>query len=129
MDLLRVSTRLGFLLLGGSKLGAHISTQPGLLGEAVPFHLLLMKEPGFLPAMSNEGLKRRLVSKIQKYMKKEESEREDQADTQPVGTMMSCRTPLAWFRTSIVAEIPSSRLSLSMLLVASSSEKRIDVGS
>ena len=67
MDLLRVPTRLGFLLLGGSKLGAHISTQSGLLGEAVPFHLLLMKEPSLLLAMSNEGLKRRPVSKIQKY--------------------------------------------------------------
>ena len=72
---------LGFPLLGGSKLGAHIPVQLGLLGEVVPFHLLLMEELGFLPAMSNEGLKRRPVSKIQKYMKKEESEREDQADT------------------------------------------------
>ena len=95
MDLLRVPTRLGFSLLGGSKLGAHISTQPGLLSEAVPFHILLTEELGFLPATSNEGLKRRPVSKIQKYMKKEESEREDQADTQPVGTMTSRRTPLA----------------------------------
>ena len=69
MDLLRVPTCLGFPLLGGSKLGAHISMQPSLLGEAVPFHLLLMEEPGFLSAMSNEGLKRRPVSKIQKYMK------------------------------------------------------------
>ena len=95
MDLLRVLTRLGFPLLGSSKLGAHVSAQPGLLCEAVPFHLLLMEEPGFLPAMSNKGLKRRPVSKIQKYMKKEESEREDQADTQTVGTMTSRRTPLA----------------------------------
>ena len=62
-------------------------------------------------------------------MKKEESEREDQADTRPVGTMTSRRTPLAWFRTSIIAEIPSSRLSRSMLSVASSSEKSIDDGS
>ena len=65
MDLLCVSTSLGFLLLGGGKLGAHISTQLGLLGEAVPFYLLLMEEPRFLPATSNEGLKRRPVSKIQ----------------------------------------------------------------
>ena len=75
MDLLCVPTRLGFPLLGGSKLGAHISTQLGLLGEVVLFHLLLMEELGFLPAMNNEGLKRRPVSKIQKYMKKEESEK------------------------------------------------------
>ena len=61
MDLLRIPTRLGFPLLGDSKLGVHISTQPGLLGEAVPFHLLLMEEPGFLLAMSNEGLNRRPV--------------------------------------------------------------------
>ena len=61
MDLLHVPTRLSFLLLGGSKLGARISVQPGLLGEAVPFHLLLMEEPGFLLATSNEGLKGILV--------------------------------------------------------------------
>ena len=67
MDLLYVPTRLGFLLLGGSKLGAHISAQPGLLDEAVPFHLLLVKEPRLLPATSNEGLKRRPISKIRKY--------------------------------------------------------------
>ena len=95
MDLLRVPTCLGFLLLGGSKLGAHISMQPSLLGEAVPFHLLLMEELGFLLATSNEELKRRSMSKIQKYMKKEESEREDQADTRPVGVMTSHRMPLA----------------------------------
>ena len=95
MDLLRVLTHLGFPLLGGSKLGAHISTQPGLLSEAVPFCLLLAEEPGFLPATSNEGLKRRLVSKIRKYMKKEVCERKDQADTRPLGTMMSRRTTLA----------------------------------
>ena len=69
MDLLRVPTRLGFPLLGDSKLDAHISLQSGLLGEAVPFHLLLMEEPGLLLATSNEGLKRRPVSKIQKNMK------------------------------------------------------------
>ena len=75
MGLLYVPMRLGFLLLGGSKLGAHISVQLGLLGEAVPFHLLLMEEPGLLLATSNEGLKRRPESKIQKYMKKEESKK------------------------------------------------------
>ena len=94
MDLLRVLMRLGFPLLGGSKLGAHIFAQLGLLSEAVPFCLLLTEEPGFRPAMSNEGLKRKPVSKIQKYMK-EESEREDQADTRPVGMMTSRRMPLA----------------------------------
>ena len=94
MDLLRVPMCLGFPLLGGSKLGAHISVQPGLLGEAIPFHLLLAEELRFILATSNEGLKRRPVSKIQKYMKKE-SEREDQADTQPLGTMTSCRMTLA----------------------------------
>ena len=45
MDLLRVPTRLGFPLLGGSKLGVHIPAQPDLLGEVVPFHLLLAEEP------------------------------------------------------------------------------------
>ena len=124
MDLLRVPTCLSFPLLGGSKLGAHISMQPGLL-----FHLLLTEELGLLPATSNEGLKRRSVSKIQKYMKKGESEREDQADIRPVETMMSRRTPLAWLKASIIAENPTSRLSRSMLSVASSSEKRVNVGS
>ena len=69
MDLLCVPTRLGFPLLGGGELGAQISTQPSLLGEAVPFHLLLVEELGLLLATSNEGLKRRPVSKTQKYMK------------------------------------------------------------
>ena len=64
MDLLHVSTRLGFPLLGDSKLGVYISTQLGLLDVAVPFHLLLMKEPGLLSATSNEGQKRRPMSKI-----------------------------------------------------------------
>ena len=67
MELLHVPTRLGLPLLGGNELRAHISSQPSLLGEAVPFHLLLAEEPGFVPATSNEGLKRRPVSKIQKY--------------------------------------------------------------
>ena len=75
MDLLHVPTCLGFPRLGGGKLDAQIFEQPGLLGEMVPFHLLLMEEPGLLPATSNKGMKRRPLSKIQKYMKKEESEK------------------------------------------------------
>ena len=67
MDLLHVPMRLGFPLLGDNKLGAHISAQPGLIDEAVPFRLLLVEELGFPPAMSNKGLKRRPVSKIRKY--------------------------------------------------------------
>ena len=77
MDLLLVPTCLGFLLLGGSKLGAHISMQPSLLGEVVPFHLLLVEELEFLPATSDKGLKGRSMSETQKYMKKDESERGD----------------------------------------------------
>ena len=50
MDLLRVPMCLGFPLLGGSKLGTHISLLPGLLGEAVPFHLLHVEKSGFLSA-------------------------------------------------------------------------------
>ena len=42
---------------------------------------------------------------------------------------MSCRMPLSWFRTSIIAEIPSLRLSRSVLSVASSSKKSVDDGS
>jgi len=84
MDLLRVLARLGLPLLGGSQLRSHISSQPGLLGEAVPFHLLLMEEPGFVPAMSNNTLKRGPESKntkTWKCVKKEENKGEDQADT------------------------------------------------
>ena len=75
--LLDQGSQLDHSLLGGSKLGAHISAQSGFLGEAVPFHLLLMEEPGFLPATSDKGLKRISMSKTQKYMKKEERERGD----------------------------------------------------
>ena len=67
VDLLRIPTHLGFPLLGDNKLGTHISVKPGLLGEAVPFRLLLVEELGFPLAMSNKGLKRRPVSKIRKY--------------------------------------------------------------
>ena len=70
MDLLCVPTCLGFPLLGGDELGAQIFAQPSLLSEAVPFHLLLTEEPGFLLAMSNEGLKGRPVSKIHDDEKK-----------------------------------------------------------
>ena len=50
-------------------------------------------------------------------------------NTRPVGTTTSRRTPLAWFRASSMAKIPLLRLSRSMFLVASSSEKSINVGS
>ena len=43
--------------MGDSKLGAYIPMQPGLFSEAVPLLLLLMKEPGLLPATSDKGLK------------------------------------------------------------------------
>ena len=131
MDLLRVPTRLGFPLLGGSKLRAHLSSQLGLLNEAVPFHL---SHGGtrICPGYEQQGTEKKTGiknTKIQKYVKKEESEGEDQADTWPVGTMTSCRTPLAWLKASIIAKNPTSRLSRSMLSAASSSEKRADVGS
>ena len=90
---------------------------------------MLTEEPGFVPATSNEGLKRRPVSIIQKYMKKEESEGEDQVDTHPLGMMTSRRMPLAWLKASIIAENPMSRFSYSMLSATSSSEKRADIGS
>ena len=61
--LLGQGSQLGHPLLGGSKLGTHISVQPGLFSEAVPFHLLLTEKPGFLPAISDMGLKRRSMSK------------------------------------------------------------------
>ena len=45
--LLGQGSQLSHPLLGGSKLGAYISMQLSLLGEAVPFHLLLTEESGF----------------------------------------------------------------------------------
>ena len=44
--------------MGGSKLAGHIYVQLGLFDEAVLTLLLLMKEPGFLSATSDEGLKK-----------------------------------------------------------------------
>ena len=67
MELLHVPTRLGLPLLDDSKLRAHITSQSGLLGEAVPLRLSLMKKPRFVPAMGNKTLKRRPISKIRKH--------------------------------------------------------------
>ena len=39
------------------ELGGHIPVQPFLINEVVPLFLVFMKEPGFLPAMSNRRLK------------------------------------------------------------------------
>ena len=41
-----------------SKLGSHIPMQPCLIDEVVPILLVFMKEPRFLPAGSNERLKK-----------------------------------------------------------------------
>ena len=77
MGLLHVLTRLGLPLLGGSKLGGHVCSQPGLLREVIPLRLLLVKELGFIPATSNKNLKRKKTgirnAKTQKHTKKEES--------------------------------------------------------
>ena len=84
MELLRIPMHLSFPLLGGSKLCAHISSQPGLLGKAIPLHLLLMEELGLVLATSNNILKKGPESedtKTHKCVKKEENKREDQADT------------------------------------------------
>ena len=70
-----------------------------------------------------------MMVKTQKYMKKEEGEKQDQANTRPVGMTTSRRAPLAWFKASSMAAIPSSRLSRSMLSAASSRVKSVDVGS
>ena len=64
-------TRVGLPLLGGSKLRAHVSSQPGLLGKVVPFRLLLTEELGLVPNTSNDTLKRRPVSKTRKHKKHE----------------------------------------------------------
>ena len=80
MGLLHVLTRLGLPLLGGSKLRAHISSQSSLFGKAIPFHLLIVEELGFVPTASNNDLKRRPVSETQKYLEKEEN-KEERANT------------------------------------------------
>ena len=74
MGLLRVPARLGLPLLGGSKLRAHVSSQPGLLDKAIPLRLLLTEELGFVPTTSNKDLERRPAlrnTKTQKHLKKE----------------------------------------------------------
>ena len=80
MGLLRILTLLGLSLLGGSKLRAHISSQPGLLSKAIPFCLLFTEELGFVPTASNNDLKRRPVSETQKYLENEEN-KEERANT------------------------------------------------
>ena len=92
--LLGKGSQLGHPLLGGNKLGGHILVQPCLFGEAVSVILLLAKEPGFVLVVSDKGLKKINV-RTQKYMKKEEGERQGQVNTQPVGTTTSRRAPLA----------------------------------
>ena len=44
--------------MGGDELGSRIPMQPGLLDKAVPALLLLVKEPRFLLATSDKGLKK-----------------------------------------------------------------------
>ena len=63
---------------------------------AVPFRLLLMKEPGLVLATSNNVLKKGPESEdTKKYVKKEENKREDQADTRLEGARISCKAPVA----------------------------------
>ena len=75
MDLLHVPMCRGLPLLGSSKLHAHISSQPGLLSKTVPLRLLLAEEPGFVPATSNDTLKKTGIknTKTQEYVKGEEN--------------------------------------------------------
>ena len=80
LDLLQLETvrllgkgsQLSHPLLGGNELGGHIPVQPRLFGEVILVFLLLAKEPVFLPAASDKGLKT-MVVRTQKYMKKEEA--------------------------------------------------------
>ena len=74
--LLGKGSQLSHPLLGGSKLGGHLPTQPVLFDEAVLVLLLLAKELGFLPAASDKGLKKMTV-RTRENMKKEEGERQD----------------------------------------------------
>ena len=83
MGLLHVPACLGLPLLGGSKLRAHVSSQPGLLDKAIPLRLLLAEELGFVLIASNKDLERRPAlrnTKTQKHLKKEEN-KEERMDT------------------------------------------------
>jgi len=57
--LLGQGSQLSHPLLGGNKLGGHIPAHLGLFNEVIPAFLLLAKEPGFLLATSDKGLKKR----------------------------------------------------------------------
>ena len=80
VGLLRILTRLGLPLLGGSKLCGHVYSQPGLLREAIPLRFLLVEESGFILATSNKNLKRKKTgirnAKTQKHAEKEEKSSE-----------------------------------------------------
>ena len=56
--LLGKGSQLGHPLLGGNELGGHIPTQSCLFDEVVLVLLLLVKEPRFLLAASDKGLKK-----------------------------------------------------------------------
>ena len=67
--------------------------------------------------------------RIQKYAEKGKGEKQDQANTQPVGTTMSCKAPLASSKALSTDVIPTSRLSRSMLSTAASRVKSVNTGS
>ena len=58
VHLLGKGSQLSHPLLGGNELGGHIPMQPHLFDEVALVLLLLVKEPGFLPAVSDKGLKK-----------------------------------------------------------------------
>ena len=75
MNLLCIPTRLGLPLLGGSKLRGHICSQPGLFTKAVPLHLLLTEETGFIPATSSDNLQKETNIRSSKNTKTYEERR------------------------------------------------------
>ena len=77
MGLLRVPACLGLPLLGGSKLRAHVPSQPGLLDKAIPLRLLLAEELGFVPTARNKDLERRPALRNTKTTKALEERRKN----------------------------------------------------
>ena len=78
--LLSKGSQLGHPL---SELGGHIPVQPCLIDKVVPILLVFMKEPGFLPTVSNKRLKKDSSQKTK--IDEEKRDREAGPSQYPIG--------------------------------------------
>lgn len=100
----------------------------GLFDEVVPVLLLLVKELGFLLASSDKGLKKDNGQNTKIH--EEKGGREARLSEYPAsGNDDFTQGAPSMVQGFLAAAIPSSRLSCSMLSVASSRAKSVDVGS